>query len=138
MVRGELKRVRLLWIKAIPTNKRLPKLGADARENAQWRVDNCVWCPQKLGQQRKSNEKIALNKKRICKKERSYQTGSSSMCSLLHRRQERVPPFSLQKEMRDFASKTYEKAKRSNPCKLGRNPRKKLPPMVEIGESVGL
>ena len=37
MVRGELKRVRLLWIKAIPTNKRLPKLGADARENAQWR-----------------------------------------------------------------------------------------------------
>jgi hypothetical protein len=37
MVRGELKRVRLLWIKAIPANKRLPKLGADARENAQWR-----------------------------------------------------------------------------------------------------
>ena len=37
MVRGELKRVRFLWIKAIPTNKRLPKLGADARENAQWR-----------------------------------------------------------------------------------------------------
>ena len=34
-------------------------------------------------------------------------------------------PLSLQKEMRDFASKTYEKAKRSNPCKLGRNPRKK-------------
>ena len=33
-------------------------------------------------------------------------------------------PFSLQKEMRDFASKTYEKAKRSNPCKLGRNSRK--------------
>ena len=32
-----MKRVRLLWIKAIPTNKRLPKLGADARENAQWR-----------------------------------------------------------------------------------------------------
>jgi len=37
MVRGELKRVRLLWINAIPTNKRLPKLGADAQENAQWR-----------------------------------------------------------------------------------------------------
>ena len=33
-------------------------------------------------------------------------------------------PFYLQKEMRDFASKTYEKAKRSNPCKLGRNSRK--------------
>ena len=32
-------------------------------------------------------------------------------------------PFSLQKEMRDFASKTCEKAKRSNPCKLGRNPK---------------
>jgi hypothetical protein len=26
MVRGELKRVRLLWIKAIPTNKRPPRL----------------------------------------------------------------------------------------------------------------
>ena len=39
------------------------EIGADARENAQWRVDNCVWCPQKLGQQRKSNERIALNKK---------------------------------------------------------------------------
>jgi hypothetical protein len=25
MVRGELKRVRLLWIKAIPTNKRQPR-----------------------------------------------------------------------------------------------------------------
>ena len=34
-------------------------------------------------------------------------------------------PFSLQKEMRGFASKIYEKAKRSNPCKLGRNPKKK-------------
>jgi hypothetical protein len=34
-------------------------------------------------------------------------------------------PFSLQKEMRDFASKIYEKAKRSKPCKLGRNRRKK-------------
>ena len=33
----------------------------------------------------KSNSRIPLNTKRICKKERSYQTGSSSMCSLLHR-----------------------------------------------------
>ena len=42
-------------------------------------------------------------------------------------------PFSLQKEMRDFASKTYEKAKRSNPCKLGRNPRKERDEKLRVG-----
>lgn len=47
--------------KAIPTTEAAK--AQDAQQNAQWRVDNCVWCPQKLGQQRKSNERIALNKK---------------------------------------------------------------------------
>ena len=46
--------------KAIPTTEAAK--AQDAQQNAQWRVDNCVWCPQKLGQQRKSNERITLNK----------------------------------------------------------------------------
>ena len=49
---------------------------------------------------------------------------SGSLCVACSTAGNKEFPFSLQKEMRDFASKTYEKAKRSNPCKLGRNSRK--------------
>ena len=109
--------------KAIPTTEAAK--AQDAQQNAQWRVDNCVWCPQKLGQQRKSNEKIALNKKRICKKERSYQTGSSSTCMLSLPWKEIVPslPMDLLRTPRknvsgakkSFACRRYENI----PCKLG-------------------
>ena len=34
--------------KAIPTTEAAK--AQDAQQNAQWRVDNCVWCPQRLGQ----------------------------------------------------------------------------------------
>lgn len=102
--------------KAIPTTEAAK--AQDAQQNAQWRVDNCVWCPQKLGQQRKSNERIALNKKRICKK-RGVTKLVAPQCVACSTEGKREFPFSLQKEMRDFASKTYEKAKRSIPCKIG-------------------
>lgn len=85
----------------------------------------------------KSSSRIPLNKREYAKK-RGVTKRVAPQCVAYSTEGKKEFPFSLQKEMRDFASKTYEKAKRSNPCKLGRNPRKKLPPMVEIGGSVGL
>ena len=93
--------------KAIPTTEAAK--AQDAQQNAQWRVDNCVWCPQKLGQQRKSNERIALNKKCICKK-RSYFV-SPLKCILSIRWQERVF-FSVQKETRDLLHTPRKKRER--------------------------
>ena len=66
-----------------------------------------------------------LSTKREYAKKRGVTKLVAPQCVACSTEGKREFPFSLQKEMRDFASKTYEKAKRSNPCKLGRNPRKK-------------
>ena len=73
----------------------------------------------------KSSSRIPLNKKRICKKERSYQTGSSSTCMLSLPWKEIVPslPMDLLRTPRKYVSgakkscccRRYE----STPCKLG-------------------
>ena len=72
----------------------------------------------------KSSSRIPLNKREYAKK-RGVTKLVAPQCVAYSTEGKKEFPFSLQKEMRDFASKTYEKAKRSNPCKLGRNPRKK-------------
>ncbi len=82
MVRGELKRVRLLWMKAIPTNKRQPKLGADARENAQWRRRYLRMRQKGVTRNNSLLGTHATMRTRRCKKERSYLTGSFSSCIL--------------------------------------------------------
>jgi hypothetical protein len=86
----------------------------------------------------KSSSRIPLNKKRISKKERSYQTGSSSMCSLLHRKQERVPPSPCKKKCEILLQKPMKKRSAVILVNWGEIVEKKLPPMVEIGGSVGL
>ena len=74
--------MRRLWIKAIPTNKRQPKLGADAQENAQG-----VRRYLRMRQERTMRDNPLLGthatmRTRICKKERSYLIGSFSSCIL--------------------------------------------------------
>jgi hypothetical protein len=78
----------------------------------------------KIGTTLKSSSRIPLNKREYAKG-RGVTKLVAPQCVACSTEGKKEFPFSLQKEMRDFASKTHEKAKRSNPCKLGRNPRKK-------------
>ena len=87
--------------------------------------DNWEWCPQRLGQQHSRVVQEFLSTKREYAKKRGVTKLVAPRCVACSTEGEKESPFSLQKEMRDFASRTCEKAKRSNPCKLGRNPRKK-------------
>jgi len=72
---------------------------------------------------RKSNSRIPLNKREYAKG-RGGTKLVAPRCVACSTEGKKEFPFSLQKEMRDFASRTCEKAKRSSPCKLGRNSRK--------------
>ena len=78
----------------------------------------------KLGQHSRVVQEFLSTKREYAKK-RGVTKLVAPQCVACSTEGKKEFPFSLQKEMRDFASKTYEKAKRSNPCKLGRNPRKK-------------
>lgn len=71
----------------------------------------------------KSSSRIPLNKREYAKG-RGVTKLVAPQCVACSTEGKKKFPFSLQKEMRDFASKTCDKAKRSNPCKLGRNSRK--------------
>ena len=72
----------------------------------------------------KSSSRIPLNKREYAKV-RGVTKLVAPQCVACSTEGKKEFPCSLQKEMRDFASKTCEKAKRSNPCKLGRNRRQK-------------
>ena len=73
MVRGELKRVRLLWIKAIPTNKRQPRSERTLARTLNGAGDNWGWCPQRLGQQHSRVVQEFLSTKREYAKGRRYE-----------------------------------------------------------------
>ena len=73
MVRGELKRVRLLWIKAIPTNKRQPRSERTLARTLNGAEDNWEWCPQRLGQQHSRVVQEFLSTKREYAKGRRYE-----------------------------------------------------------------
>ena len=103
--------------KAIPTTEAAK--AQDAQQNAQWRVDNCVWCPQKLGQQHSRVVQEFLSTKREYAKKRGVTKLVAPQCVACSTEDKKEFPFSLQKEMRDFASRTCEKAKLSIPCKIG-------------------
>ena len=59
------------------------EIGADARENAQWRVEDTEACSaQQLGQG-KANKENPLTK-RVYAKERRYEVATRRVCSLSH------------------------------------------------------
>ena len=124
MVRGELKRVRRLWIKAIPTRgSRTLRCRSRERLMAQEITENGVHKNWDNNKARVIQE--FLSTKREYAKKRGVTKLVAPQCVACSTEGKKEFLFSLQKEMRDFASKTYEKAKRSSPCKLGRNPKKK-------------